>query len=115
MNQRFNQIFLAQHFLIAGSCLRLWAGRGFRKMVVKCELARGIAFLNAGNATDAVGRFEAALDMDSGFAPAQYWLGVGLIELGRTEQASLELEHYLQLEPTGEFAAEARTHLSHLR
>ena len=77
-------------------------------------VTRGLTFLNAGNVADAVGRFEAALARDPGFAPAYFWLGTGLVELGRGERTRHELEHYLKLDPTGEFSDRARDQLSDL-
>ncbi len=78
-------------------------------------VARGVTLLDAGNVTDAVGRFEAALAVDSNFAPAHYWLGVSLIELDRADQARAELERYLELDSIGEFVDDAQTLLTDLR
>ena len=77
-------------------------------------VSRGVTFLDAGNAGDARRRFEDALERTPNFAPAYYWLGVTLTELGETALAAQELRRYLSLEPDGEHAAEAKERLREL-
>ncbi len=78
-------------------------------------VTRGIAFLNAGNTTDAQHRFEEALRQSPGFGPAHYWLGVSLMELGAPDQAAAQgLQQYLSLEPNGEYSEPARERLRQL-
>jgi tetratricopeptide (TPR) repeat protein len=71
-------------------------------------VARGVTFFNAGNVTDAIGRFEAAVELDVTLPAAYYWLGRALQESGRDVPARSALQRYLQLASSGEFAAEAR-------
>ena len=78
-------------------------------------VARGVRFFNAGNIADAVGRFEAAIELDATVAIAQYWLGVSLQQSGRDAAARSALQRYLQLASGGEFAADARERLGDLR
>ena len=75
---------------------------------------RGVTFLNAGNIADAIGRFQAAVELDATLAIAHYWLGISLGQSGQDEPARLEFQRYLQLASDGEFAAEARQRLEEL-
>ena len=75
---------------------------------------RGLAFLNAGNITDAQGRFREALSKNSNYAPAHYWLGVSLLQSNLPERAAASFRRYLQLDGSGEFADRARDHLASL-
>jgi len=77
-------------------------------------VARGLSFFNAGNISDAINRFEAAVDLDSSFATAYYWLGISLEESGRTGPARSAFQRYLQLASDGEFSTEARQRLENL-
>ena len=77
-------------------------------------VTRGVTFLEAGNVQDAVGRFEAALEHDSNYAPARYWLGVALMELELSDRARATLSRYVALEPNGEFSDDARQRLGQL-
>jgi len=76
---------------------------------------RGITFLNAGNLADARRRFEEALERNPNFAPAHFWLGVNLTELGEMEPATRELQRYLSFEPNGTHAADAMERLRKLK
>lgn len=77
-------------------------------------VARGVTFFNAGNVADAIGRFEAAVELDQTLPATYYWLGRALQESGRDDPAGSALRRYLQLASTGEFAAEARQRLEDL-
>ena len=77
-------------------------------------VARGVTFLNAGNVADAIGRFEAAVELDATLAVAHYWLGLSLQQSGRDDLARSALQRYLQLASEGEFVAEVRQRLEDL-
>ena len=77
-------------------------------------VGRGVTFFNAGNVADAIGRFEAAVELDATLAVAHYWLGLSLQQTGRDVPARSALQRYLQLAPSGEFAAEVRQRLEDL-
>lgn len=75
---------------------------------------RGVAFLDAGNPEDARRRFEEAAGSSPGYAPAYYWLGVALAEIGRTGPALTALRRALGLDEDGEHAADARSRIAAL-
>ena len=77
-------------------------------------VARGLSFFNAGNIIDAIARFEAAIQLDSSFGTAYYWLGVSLEETGQNGPARSALQRYLQLAAGGDFEAEVRQRLENL-
>ena len=83
---------------------------------VQAEYAveRGITFFEAGNLTDAIGRFEYAIDQDSNLASGYYWLGIALEQFGRLTKARSSLQRYLQIDPEGEFAIPVRKLLDNL-
>lgn len=75
---------------------------------------RGVTFFNAGNVDDAIGRFEMAIELDATLPEAHYWLGLSLQQSSRDAPARSALQRYLQLAPSGEFAAEVRQRLEQL-
>ncbi len=77
-------------------------------------VARGIAFREAGNLEDARQRFEDAADRSPGYAPAYYWLGVALAEIGRAGPALTALRRAVSLDGGGEHAADARSRIAAL-
>ena len=78
------------------------------------DVDRGIAFLAAGNLEDARQRFEEAADKSPGHAPAYYWLGVTLAEIGRSGPALTALRRAVSLDENGEHAADARSRIAEL-
>lgn len=88
----------------------LAANRGRADESVK----QGIALLEAGNAVDARRRFEEALRHDSNFIDAHYWLGTVHLRSGDSTLARRELNLYLQLDPNGRYAQQARAELQKL-
>ena len=78
------------------------------------DVARGIAFLEAGNVEDARQRFEDAAGRSPGYAPAYYWLGVALTEIGRSGPALTALRRAVSLDGSGEHAADARSRIAAL-
>ncbi len=70
--------------------------------------------INEGDDGAAAPLLEQAIALDPAFGPAQYQYGLVLFRRGETEEAVNRLERYLQLEPDGEFAADARALLDAL-
>ncbi len=77
-------------------------------------VGRGTAFLDAGNIEDARQLFEEAADQSPGYAPAYYWLGVALVEIGRTGPALTALRRAVSLDEGGEHAADAKSRIAAL-
>ncbi len=75
---------------------------------------RGVLLLDAGNAGEARQRFEEAADQSPGYAPAYYWLGVALTEVGQPGPALTALRHAVSLDRNGEHVADARSRIAEL-
>jgi tetratricopeptide (TPR) repeat protein len=75
---------------------------------------RGILLLDAGNPQEARQQFEEAADRSPGYAPAHYWLGVTLTDIGQPGPALTALRHALSLDGSGEHAADARSRIAEL-
>lgn len=75
---------------------------------------RGIGLLETGNLQAARQQFEGAADESPGHAPAYYWLGVALAELGRPAPALTALRRAVGLDEDGEHAADARSRIAEL-
>lgn len=65
----------------------------------------GLQAYEAGQLVEALGRFEAALAANDGFADASVWAGRTSLELGRPEQARRHWSRALALDPGDEGAA----------
>ena len=75
---------------------------------------RGIVLLEAGNPQDARQQFEDATGQSPGYAPAYYWLGVALTEVGQPGPALTAFRRAVSLDAGGEHAADARTRIAEL-
>lgn len=75
---------------------------------------RGIALLDAGDLEEARQRFEQAATQSPGYAPAYYWLGVALTDIGRAGPALTALRRAVSLDGGGEHAADARLRIADL-
>ena len=75
---------------------------------------RGIVLLDAGNPQEARHEFEAATGHSPGYAPAYYWLGVALTEIGQHGSALTALRHAVSLDGSAEHAADARSRIADL-
>lgn len=75
---------------------------------------RGIVLLDAGSPQEARQQFEEATDQSPGYAPAYYWLGVALTEIGRPGSALTALRRAVSLDGRGEHAADARSRIADL-
>ena len=77
-------------------------------------VARGIALRAGGDLEEARQRFEEAAATSPGYAPAYYWLGVVLTDLGRSGPAASALRRAVGLDDDGEHAADARSRIAAL-
>ena len=75
---------------------------------------RGIVLIEAGNPQEARQQFEEATGRSPGYAPAYYWLGVALAEIGRPGPALTAFRHAVSLDGSGEHAADARSRIAEL-
>ncbi len=82
---------------------------------VPALLALGDAYLQADQAAEALKPLETAARLDPRSGRAQFLLGSAYQGLARDSDAARAYGRYLQLEPSGEFAAEARSILRNLR
>ena len=73
---------------------------------------RGRVLLDAGNPRAARQQFEEAADQSPGYAPAYYWLGVALTEIGQPGPALTALRRAVSLDTGGEHAADARSRIA---
>ena len=75
---------------------------------------RGIVLLEAGNPQDARQQFEDATGQSPGYAPAYYWLGVALTEVGQPGPALTAFRRAVSLDAGGEHVADARSRIAEL-
>lgn len=85
-----------------------------RRRLLEEALQQGVARLEAGDAQGALADLETLLRRDSSFGPTYYWLGVAGLRVGTVDQATANFRRYLQIDATGEHAAQARAALADL-
>jgi tetratricopeptide (TPR) repeat protein len=76
---------------------------------------QGVNLWNAGKIDEAIQAWEQATKADPKHAAAHYQLGLGYLNKGKTEEAAKALETYLQLEPNGKNAEQAKSMLATLK
>lgn len=86
----------------------------FNPVQARNELKVGNYYAKKGNHRAAVGRYLAATKWDSNFGEAYWRLGVARERLGQVEGALEAFVRYLDLEPHGKRARQARTRLAKL-
>lgn len=96
----------------AASSLRGAAGGGGNAGAV---LDQGLILWNAGKTEDARAKFEETLRLDPNHGEVHYWLGMANLNQGKLPEAVQEMEIYLQREPKGRFANEAKGLLSQIK
>jgi Flp pilus assembly protein TadD len=74
----------------------------------------GTALLAAGSTTDAVTCLDRAIEIGPTHPEARYRRALGLLALGRSEEARRDFEALLELAPDGPHAAKARLALEEL-
>lgn len=86
----------------------------FNPVQARNELKVGVYYAKKGNHRAAVGRFLAATKWDASFGEAYWRLGAARQELGQIEGAVEAFGRYLDLEPRGKRARQARTRIAKL-
>ncbi|MGQ0735721.1 MAG: tetratricopeptide repeat protein [Acidobacteriota bacterium] len=76
---------------------------------------QGIILWNQGKIPEAKAKFEEALKADANHPEANFQLGMALLNEGKLPEAIAAFEKYLQLAPTGQFAAQAKGMLAQLK
>lgn len=71
--------------------------------------------INANNDAEAEKLLKQAVTADEKFAPAQYELGMLYVRAGKSAEAKLHLEKYLELEPNGKDAPTAKEMLKYVK
>lgn len=89
-------------------------GLAANRMRADEAVKQGMALLDAGNVADARRRFDEALKHDSNFVEGHYWLGLAHLRSSEPDLARHELNLYVQLDPNGRYAQQARTELQKL-
>jgi tetratricopeptide (TPR) repeat protein len=77
-------------------------------------LNQGIRHYNEGDMQEALRQFDRVVQQDPDGAEARYYRGLAYLGLQRNAEARADLEKYLDLEPDGPHAAEAREFLAYL-
>lgn len=76
---------------------------------------QGIILWNAGKISEAKVKFEEAVAAAPMNADARFQLGMALLNEGKVPEAVASFEHYLKLDPTGQFADQAKAMLAQLK
>lgn len=76
---------------------------------------KGVELFNGGDSAGAVEQFEAVLQIDAGYAPAHYRLGVAQVSAGDMAGAKMHLQKFLELSPDDPEAPAAKDMLSYLK
>jgi tetratricopeptide (TPR) repeat protein len=75
---------------------------------------QGLVFWNAGRVEEAKKQFEETLRLDPDHGEVHYWLGMANLNAGNVPDAAAELKLYLEREPDGRFAEQAKGMLGQL-
>ena len=76
---------------------------------------QGVVFWNAGRVEEAKKQFEETLRLDPDHGEAHYWLGMANLNAGSIPDAVAELKLYLEREPDGRFAEQAKSIVGQLQ
>jgi tetratricopeptide (TPR) repeat protein len=81
---------------------------------------QGVIFMNAGKMEEAHAEFAKAVKLNPKHANSQYWFGLTTYSLaasgkGKMIDAKAPFEEYLKLEPTGQYAADAKALLATIK
>lgn len=73
---------------------------------------QGVIFWNQSKVPEAKAMFEKAAKLDPKMADAHYWLGMALVNEGNMADAGKEMQQYVTLAPTGQYADTAKAILA---
>ncbi|MEZ5294503.1 MAG: tetratricopeptide repeat protein [Vicinamibacterales bacterium] len=76
---------------------------------------QGIILWNSGKTAEAKVKFEEAVAADPTHADSRFQLGMALLNEGKMPEAIASFEKYLEMAPSGQFAAQAKAMLSQLK
>ncbi|HUU33398.1 MAG TPA: tetratricopeptide repeat protein [Vicinamibacterales bacterium] len=76
---------------------------------------QGIILWNAGKIAEAKVKFEEAVAANPASADAHFQLGMALLNEGKVPEAVSSFEQYMKLDPTGQFAGQAKAMLAQLK
>jgi tetratricopeptide (TPR) repeat protein len=76
---------------------------------------QGIILWNAGKIAEAKVKFEEVVAADPNHADGRFQLGMALLNEGKVPDAVAAFEKYLQMAPSGQFAAQAKAMLAQLK
>jgi Flp pilus assembly protein TadD len=73
---------------------------------------QGIILWNQSKVAEAKALFEKAVQLDAKNADAHYWFGMALVNEGKMAESAKEMQQYIALAPTGQYAETAKAILS---
>lgn len=73
---------------------------------------QGIILWNQSKIAEAKALFEKAVQLDAKNADAHYWFGMALVNEGKMAESAKEMQEYITLAPTGQYADTAKAILS---
>jgi tetratricopeptide (TPR) repeat protein len=76
---------------------------------------QGIILWNQGKIAEAKGKFEETIKANASHADAHYQLGMALLNEGKLPEAVGAFESYLKLDPTGQYATQAKGMIAQLK
>jgi len=76
---------------------------------------QGVIAWNASKVPEAKKLFQQAVELDPKLADAHYWLGMATVNEGKMAEAVPHFEKYLELAPSGQYAAQAKSILGSIK
>ena len=107
----FTLAFSVAASIIVGSALE---ARQAAAQSVQYRSPEGVEYRSLPD-TDAVKTARAAVAADPKMAEAHYWLGMANVNQGKLPEAVKSFEEYLKLDPSGQYAEQAKGMLSAIK
>ena len=76
---------------------------------------QGVIYMNAQRIVEAKAQFEQTISLDPSHAEAHYWLAMTHLNIGEMADAVTALESYVELNPSGQYADQARAMIQTLQ